>query len=176
MTWTRTFEELDTGVHDRDSFDCGEAPLNEFIKTKAARHMKVGVSRTMVLPRADRLRNGKCGSAAFYTIAASSVERENLPEALAKRLPRYPVPVFLIAQLAVHREAHGHGLGKVTLVRALDHLWNVNGHLRAYAVVVDCLTESARPFYARYGFQDMGIHNGHLRMFIPMKQLADLGV
>jgi GNAT superfamily N-acetyltransferase len=176
VTWTRTFEELDTGAHDRDSFDCGEAPLNEFIKTKAARHMKVGVSRTMVLPTVDRMQNGKCRIAAFYTIAPSSVEREDLPEALAKRLPRYPVPVFLIAQLAVHREAHGHGLGRVTLARALDHLLGVNGYLHAYAVVVDCLTESARPFYEKYGFQDMGIHNGHRRMFIPMKQLAGLGV
>ena len=176
MTWTRTFEELDTGLHDRESFDCGEAPLNEFIRIKAARHMKVGVSRTMVLPANERRGDGKRPIAAFYTIAPSSVERERLPETMAKRLPRYPVPVFLIAQLAVDRKAHGHGLGKVTLVRALHHLWSINDHLRAFAVVVDCLTESARPFYAKYGFLDMGVHNGHLRMFIPMKQLAGLGV
>ena len=174
MTWTRTFEELDTGAHDRESFDCGEAPLNDFFKTKAARHMKVGVSRTMVLPTVDHLENGKRSIAAFYTIAPSSVEREHLPDAIAKQLPRYPVPVFLIAQLAVHRDVHGCGLGRVTLVTTLQHLRTINDQLHAFAVVVDCLTESARPFYAKYGFTDMGIYNGHLRMFLPMKQLAGL--
>lgn len=176
MTWTRNFEEVDTGVHDRESFDCGEAPLNEFIKTKAARHMKVGVSRTMVLPTEERLENGKRSIAAFYTIAPSSVERERLPDAIAKQLPRYPVPVFLIAQLAVHRDVHGCGLGKVTLVTALQHLWTIIDQLHAFALIVDCLTDSARPFYAKYGFMDMGIHNGRPRMFLPVKQLEGLGL
>ena len=59
MSWSKTFEELDKSVHDRNSFDCGELELNVFIKTQAAKHMQAGISRTMVLPSNIPLLNNK---------------------------------------------------------------------------------------------------------------------
>ena len=64
-------------------------------------------------------------------IRPGAVERETLPEQAAKRLPRYPSPVSLIAQLAVDKNMHGSGLGKITLVKALEYLWMVNMHMPA---------------------------------------------
>ena len=49
MSWAKEFIELEKAIHDRASFDCGEVELNEFIRTKAAKHMTAGISRTMVL-------------------------------------------------------------------------------------------------------------------------------
>lgn len=57
---------------------------------------------------------------------------------------------------------------------ALEHLWNVNTYMRAYAVVVDCLTERAKPFYEQYGFMSLGQFRGHERMFLPMKTVGRL--
>ena len=91
-----------------------------------------------------------------------------------KKLPRYPIPVFLLAQLAVHKEFHGGGLGKVSLIKALEYLWEINSHMRAYAIVVDCLTEQAESFYAKYGFEVLCEINGRVRMFIPMKTVGQL--
>lgn len=164
--------ELDRSVHDRASFDCGEIELNSFIQTQAAKHMQAGISRTMVLPASNPLPNQKVPICAFYSIAPSSICRDTLPEALARKLPRYPVPVFLIAQLAVHREFHGEGLGKISLISALKYLWEINSHMRAYAIIVDCLMEAAEKFYAKYGFEVLCEQNGRVRMFLPMKTVA----
>ena len=102
MNWANEFVPLDKAVHDRSSFDCGEGELNEFILKYAARHMEANISVTMVLPASGAPVNTKSSICAFYTIAPGAIQRETLPPSLKKQLPCYPVPVFLIAQLAVH--------------------------------------------------------------------------
>ncbi len=174
MSWANTFVELDKATHDRASFDCGEEKLNTFLQTQAAKHMEVGVSRTMLLPASVPLPDGKYPICAFYTTAPSSISRKTLPEALAKKLPHYPVPVFLLAQLAVHSEYQDQGLGKITLIKALEYLFEVNTHMRAYAIIVDCLNNNAEQFYLKYGFEKLCKYNGRTRMFMPMKTVAQL--
>jgi predicted GNAT family N-acyltransferase len=175
VRYSNRFEEINKSRHDRNSFDCGQNELNDFIKTKAAKHMAAGISRTLVLPASDPV-NGKYPICAFYSIAPSSISRETFPKDLVKRLPYYPIPVFLIAQLAVSHNCKGQGLGKITLVKALEFLWGVNTQMKAFAVVVDCLNQAAQDFYAHFGFRILCNHNGRTRMFLPMKTVAQLGI
>lgn len=175
MIWAKEFVKLDKAVHDRASFDCSQAELNEFIQSHAARHMEANISTTMVLPASKPLPGGKYSICAFYTIAPSSIKRENLPASLKKKLPHYPIPVFLIAQLAVHSECQGQGLGKITLIRALEYLWEVNHYMSAYAVIVDCLNENVENFYFQYGFEILYRNDkGQARMFLPMQTIGML--
>ena len=174
MNWSKAFAALDKSIHDRASFDCGEAELNEFIQMYAAKHMEAGISTTMVLAATVPLPNGKCPICSFYTIVPSSVARESLPAPVKKKLPCYPVPVFLVAQLAVHNECQGKGLGKITLIKALEYLNDIDKYLRAYAVIVDCLNHDIEQFYAQYDFQILCTIKGRTRMFLPMETIKEL--
>ncbi|MGL4733689.1 MAG: GNAT family N-acetyltransferase [Enterovibrio sp.] len=167
------FVELDKTKHERTTFHCGQSELDLFLKTQALKHMQAGVSKTMVLP-SHCLPNQKLAIKAFYTITPGSIARDTLPATLARKLPHYPIPVFLLAQLAVDKQFHCTGLGKISLIRALHYLWLVNQHMRAYAVVVDCLTDSAQTFYTKFGFAPLCQHQGRTRLSLPMKTIEML--
>jgi len=174
MRYSRTFVELDKAIHDRAAFDCGTAELNTFLHRYAFRHMKVGVSKTMVLPASEKLLPQKYPICSFYTVAPSAIQRETLPLNLSKSLPHYPVPIFLIAQLAVNKKVQGEHLGEITLIKALEFLWQVNQQIPAYAIMVDCLNESIEKFYQKYGFHYLSKNHAKTRMFITMKTVEQL--
>lgn len=165
-----TFVELDKKQHNRKGFDCGQPELNAFLQQYAQRHRDAGISKTMVL--LDKANSDKIRS--YYTLSHSEVKRQSLPPRLAKKLPHYPIPVMLIAQLAVDTKMHGQGLGKITLVNALEHAYRVNLHLPSYAVVVDALDSSVQSFYEQYGFQVLDHDAKRARLFLPMKTVAQL--
>lgn len=173
MIRSRKFVELDKNLHDRVAFDCGVDELNEFIWQFASRHREAGISKTMVLP-AKGARDGKKGICAFYTLAHTEIERESLPASLARKLPRYPVPVMLLAQLAVHKELQRRGLGKTALICALRQCLAIHAHLPSYAVVVDAISSEASFFYEQYGFHLLDSYSGGKRLYLPMKTIQKL--
>ncbi len=170
MNPSSRFVELDKTIHNRKSFDCGTEVLNTFLQQFAVRHRESGISKTMVLPS----RENETSICAYYTLSHTEIKRQTLPQSMARSLPHYPVPVMLIAQLAVHKESQGYGLGKVSLIRALRHSWEVNLHLPSYAVVVDALSDEIKGFYEQYGFQTLDDHNHRTRLFLSMKTVAQL--
>lgn len=173
MIPSRQFVELDKAVHERRSFDCGRDELNSFICQSAARHREAGISITMVLP-AESVQGERAGICAYYTLSHTEIKSETLPASLAKKLPRYPVPVMLIAQLAVNNEAQGQSLGKVTLIRALKHCLEINAHLPSCAVVVDALDEEVEAFYMQFGFNLLDQQGERTRLYIPMNTVSQL--
>ena len=176
MRWQKEFVELNKSIHERSSFDCGVVELNRFISTQAAKHRQAGISKTFVLPAVDSLPTGKWPICAFYTIAPSSICRSTLSVSLAKKLPHYPIPVFLLAQLAVAKDLQGNHLGKITLITALKCLIGIQAHMPAYAVVVDCINKKAEQFYEYYGFQVLCQcrERERTRMFLPMATVKQL--
>ena len=82
--------------------------------------------------------------------------------------------IFLTAQLAVNSSCQGKGLGKITLIKALEYLWATNNHMSAYSVIVDCLNETKDSFYSQYGFEVLDHYGDHLRMYLPMQTVGKL--
>lgn len=100
-----------TAEHSASGFRSGVAPLDEFFRTQAGQNQRRNVSRTWVLERTaegpDLPR-----VLGFYTVTLGAVERETLPDARRKKLPRYPVPVVIIGRLAVDERARGRRMGE----------------------------------------------------------------
>ena len=92
-------------THDVDSFECGKEPLNRFLKRFALANQKADSARTYVACRGLTV-------LAYYSLAAGAVEHADAPLRVGKGLARHPVPVMLLARLAVDLTWQGRGLGK----------------------------------------------------------------
>ena len=93
------------GTHDRTVFDCGIGPLNDYLHKYALQNQQNQSARTYVATRGVRV-------VGYYTLAAGSVSRAEAPDRVSKGLANHPVPVILLARLAVDRSEQGQGLGK----------------------------------------------------------------
>ena len=170
MTPSSQFVELDKAIHNRKSFDCGTEELNLFLQQSAVRHRAAGISMTMVLPAKE----SKADICVYYTLSHTEIKRQTLPKSVAKKLPYYPLPVMLIAQLAVNKKVQSQGLGKITLVRALQHAGEINEHLPSYAVVVDALGDQVQGFYEQFGFATLDTQGHRKRLYLPMQTVVQL--
>ncbi|OPL19109.1 MAG: hypothetical protein AVO35_12440 [Candidatus Aegiribacteria sp. MLS_C] len=161
------------GVDGRACFDVAADHI-PFIRLRAARHMKAGVSKTMVHPADEKMENGKYPICAYYTMAPSSISVNELLKKQAGKLPHYPVPVYLLARMAVNSECQGKGLGKITRIKVLEYMSGICESMPAWAVIVDCLNSGTSSFYSKYGFKYLFDYNGKERIFLPMKTVLSL--
>ena len=102
----------------------------------------------------------------YYTLAAGAVLFEHLPTEASRKLPKHPVPVILLARLAVDQSVQGKRLGEGLLLDALQRSLDLSGNLGAHAVEVDALGDSAVAFYIKYGFAPLLDNPKHL--YLPM--------
>jgi GNAT superfamily N-acetyltransferase len=147
--------------HERTGFDCGEPALNEFLARYARQNDERGLGRTYVAVPEGALR-----VIGYYTLSAGSVQFTDVPEALRRCLPRYPIPVVHLGRLATCLSARGQGLGGVLLIDALRRSLRVADSLGVVAMEVRARTERARVFYARYGF--VGLEDDPLHLYLPL--------
>jgi len=145
------FVLADNTQHNLKRFDCGKSEMNQFLACFAVKNMQLGLSRTWVLPVIDEVQQSqKELLAAYYSLATSMVIREKIPS--DKSLPGYPVPVVLLARLAVDKQFAGQGLGGKTLIMALRKAVQLTETgLPALGVVLDVLDDNALGFYQHYG-------------------------
>ena len=101
--------------HDRPGFQCSVASLDAYIKKQARQDVKRRISRVFVATTAEQPNN----IVGYYTLSTLSIELSQLPEDLARKLPRHPVPAALLGRLAVHQTAQGHGVGRMLLIDAI---------------------------------------------------------
>ncbi len=150
-------------VHDLSRFDCGgHESLNDWLRRFALLNQKNDAARTYIVRRAGFV-------VGYYSIAAGSVSLEESPSRIAKGLARHPVPVILLARLAVDRTEQGTGLGKAMLKNALQRMANAADIVGARAVLVHAIDEQARKFYLHFGFEPSPVHE--MQLMLLMKDL-----
>lgn len=131
---------------DRKSFDCGVDPLNFYLSQYAHQNQKKDAARTYVVV------NGEGKIVGYYTLVYGSMTVEETPEEISSGHGKYPVPIILIARLAVSIEEHGKGLGKSLVRDALVRSVSAAEIAGLSAVVVDAKDADAKAFYEKMGF------------------------
>ena len=152
--------------HDVDAFDCGKEPLDRFLKLYAFGNQKAGSAQTYVVCRGERRVVGYC------SLAVGAVEHAEAPDRVGKGLARHPIPVMLLARLAVDRSEQGKGLGKALLKDALLRTAEAAEIAGIRALLVHAKDDEARTWYETFGFEPGPTDPYHL--FLLMKDLRAL--
>jgi len=167
------FVDVDYSNQDIRRFRCGKPQMDTFLIRFSSKNAELGISKTWVLLDQDKGEKKKFPVAAYYTLAVGTVTRETLP-VVHKELPSYPVPVTLLARLAVSESYRNKGLGAKTLVTALRQAVVLKEKgLPTIGVVLDVLDEDALCFYNHFGVFHTFSDNPK-RLFVPMHVIQQL--
>ncbi len=137
--------------HLLDEFACGEAVLDEWLKRRAMSNQLSGASRTFVVADQDNRIYG------YYAMAAGAVTHQMATSSVRRNMPD-PVPVMVLARLAVDHRAQGIKLGASLLQDAVNRAVAVSKNAGVRALLVHALHDRAKQFYEHYGFQASSVH------------------
>lgn len=149
------------------SFDCGHAALNQFLQRFALANQKANSAQTYVCCERDT-----CLVAGFYSLVVGSVEPSHAASRVVKGLARHPVPVMILARLAISKNHQNAGLGRALLKDALLRTLQAAGIAGIRAVLVHAKDDAARNWYLQWGFEPSPTDPYHL--FLLIKDLMKL--
>lgn len=134
--------------HDRSRFSCGQADLDGWFRRRAGQDDRRDVARVFVAT------DSELGVVGFYSLSAFKLELGELPEEIARKLPRYGsgYPAALIGRLARDVRMRGKGFGEVLAVDAIRRILGAAETLAVLAIIVDAKDERAAAFYEGLGF------------------------
>ena len=144
-----------TRSHDRNAFDSGVQALNEYLKLYALQNQKKHAARTYVATRGNRV-------VGYYSLAYGSVTLDEAPASVRVGLAKYPIPVMLLARLAVDLGERGQGLGAALLKDAFLRTLRAAEIAGLRAMIVHAKDDTAKRFYQKYGFEPSPIDAYHL--------------
>ncbi len=157
-----------TSDHDVSDFDCGKhVSLTDWLKRFARMNQSSGDTRTYVVHRNRKV-------VGYYSLAPGSVSRKEAAVRARKSAPE-PVPIVLLARLAIDKAEQGQGLGSALLKDALQRAYAGAEIIGGRAVLVHAIDAEAAAFYRKYGFESCpGLE---LHLMLLMKDLrTTLGV
>jgi GNAT superfamily N-acetyltransferase len=140
-----------TQDHHVNSFSCGETVLDDWLKRRALANNISGASRTFVVADDDYQVMG------YYALAAGAVTHQESTRSIRQNMPD-PVPVMVLARLAVDVRAQGMKLGAALLRDAVERCVLVSENAGVRALLVHALHDQARQFYEYYGFKAAPSH------------------
>lgn len=133
-------------AHRLDEFSCGEAVLDEWLRRRAISNQVRGARRTFVVTDKDGRIYG------YYAMAAGAVSQQMATGGVRRNMPE-PIPVMVLARLAVDHRAQGIKLGGALLQDAVNRALVVAQNTGVRALLVHCLHDRAKSFYVHYGFE-----------------------
>ncbi|SMD42419.1 Acetyltransferases [Aquiflexum balticum DSM 16537] len=152
--------------HKKNEFDCGKRSLNDYLAKIAKQDVEKNVAVCYILEGEENKVIG------YYTLSSGSIPKEEIPDNVSKKLPRYSdIPFAAIGRLAIDKNYQGKGLGGYLLVEAFTEILKVSEVLGIAGVFVDPIDNAAIKFYELYGFIKLNTSD---RMFLPMATIREL--
>ena len=141
-------QRFDPARHDVAAFDCGNELLNRWLTRYAGQGERRDAARTFVAAGPGRSVLG------YYTLLAGQLRHEAATTAVRQgQSQHFPIPIALLARMAVDSSRQGKGLGAELLADALSRVQLASAHVAVRAVVVYAIDDRAAGFYERFGFR-----------------------
>lgn len=131
--------------HRLEGFDCGKPALNDWLLRYARQAQGSGSAKTFVVADDDRV-------AGYFSLAVGQIDTLEAPERIRKGMVQYPVPVVVLARLAVSRQDQGRGIGFGMLQGAIRRTLLIAEQAGIRAMLTHPIDEEAARFYTRFGF------------------------
>jgi ribosomal protein S18 acetylase RimI-like enzyme len=161
-------ERFDPAAHEVADFACGEESLDRWLNRYAGQGERRDATRTFVATDEQGRVRG------YYTLVAGQLEHVEATQMVRKGLSRhFPIPVAILARLAVDERSQGQGLGASLLNDALERICRAAQEVAVRAVVVHAINDAAVGFYERFGFR--GLSEAPRSMMVTLAELTEAG-
>ena len=148
------------GPHHRvDRFACGKLALNDWLVRQARWAHGSGSAKTVVACDGERV-------AGYYSLTVGQVDTLDAPERARKGMGHYPIPVVILARLAVSTQDQGRGIGAGLLQDAIRRTLMIAEHAGIGAMLTHPIDDDAAQFYARFGFVSSPVREGQLLLLL----------
>jgi ribosomal protein S18 acetylase RimI-like enzyme len=139
--------------HDRATFSSGQPDIDDWFRRRASQDERRNVARVFVAA------DDELGIIGFYSLSSYTLTLHDLPEDLARKLPRYDaIPAARIGRLGRDQRVRGPGMGELLLADAVRRILGAARSVAVFAIVVDAKDDTAAAFYRRFGFQPFPLH------------------
>ena len=131
--------------HHLEGFDCGKPALNDWLRRHARQAQGSGSAKTFVVTEDNRVTG-------YFSLTVGQVDTLDAPERIRKGMGQHPVPVVILARLAVATQDRGRGIGVGMLRDAIRRTLLIAEQAGIRALLTHPLDEDAASFYTRFGF------------------------
>ena len=145
--------------HRLDTFDCGKLALNEWLLRHARQAQASGSAKTFVVTSDDFV-------AAYFSLTVGQIDALDAPERIRKGMGQYPIPVVLLARLAVSVQNQGMGIGVGLLQDAIRRTLIIAEQAGIRAMLTHPIDKQAEGFYRRFGFESSPLREDQLLLLL----------
>ncbi len=145
--------------HHVQLFDCGNPVLNDWLIRYARQAQASGSAKTFVVSDEERVLG-------YFSLTVGQVDTLEAPERIRKGMGQYPIPVVILARLAVSVSDQAHGVGRGLLQDAIRRTFVISEQAGIRALLTHPIDEKASRFYRKFGFVDSPLREGQLLLLL----------
>ncbi len=145
--------------HPLADFDCGKPSLNEWLIRHALQAQTSGSARTFVVADSNHVMG-------YYSLTVGQIDTMEAPDRIRKGMGQYPIPVVILARMAVASSSQGKGIGRGLLQDAIRRTLLSSEQAGIRALLTHSIDQEAERFYLRFGFEASPVREKQLLLIL----------